>query len=211
MPYYKNVPVNKSRIIFPICLVIILLIGAAVSYAPRFLLYASTYRNVDAVVLFLGPDFTARQKEAYRIINEGKADYLIIPAYHTIYKIYGEGRVKYISSNLLSPEKKKMLTSRTFSSFYEDTHIETIETKKMMADFGLKSAIFVSSPYHMRRIRFIVSRVFTGEKREFYFVPNNYEKAPGNFWELTVADWKYVGREYYKMLWFSLYSIWSKK
>ena len=82
--------------------------------------------------------------------------------------------------------------------------------KKTMTDFGLKSATFVSSPYHMRRIKLIVSSVFKEEKREFYFVPTAYEKAPANFWELSSAEWKKVGREYTKMIWFFLYSRWAK-
>ena len=201
---------GKSR--FPVAIIFFLLIVSILAfYAPRFLLYASDYRKADAVVLFLGPDFTARKKEAYRIINEGKADYLIIPAYHAIYRIYGEGDIKYISSNILSFSSKKMQDCLSFPSFYEDTHIEAIEAKRIMGDFGIKSAIFVSSPYHMRRIKCIVKKVFAAEQGDFYFVPTSYEKAYGKFWELTVSAWKNVGREYIKILWFSVYSLWGSQ
>lgn len=193
-----------------IWLLIVLLMSGIIVYAPHFLLYSSHYKKTDAIVLFLGPDFTARQKEAYKIINEGMADYLIIPAYHKIYRIFGEGNVKYLSSNL-SPRNlvKKKALSVPFPYFYEDTHIETIEARKIMAEYGLKSAIFISSPYHMRRIELIVTKVFAGEKGGFYFVPTSYEKAPANFRELSVADWKKVGWEYIKILWFSLYKLWG--
>ena len=186
-------------------------IGNVIVYAPHYLLYSSDYRKADAIVLFLGPDFTARQKEAYKIINEGKADYLIIPAYHKVYKISDEGVIKYLSPNLSlrnSIKKKALLNPSPY--FYEDTHIETIEAKKTMADFGLKSAIFVSSPYHMRRIKLIVSKVFTGEQSGFYFVPTSYEKAPAYFGDLSWTNWKKVGREYGKMIWFSIYILWAK-
>jgi hypothetical protein len=194
-----------------IWLIIVLLIGGIIVYAPHFLLYSSSYQKADAIVLFLGPDFTARQKEAYKMISEGMADYLIIPAYHKIYRIYDEGTIKHLSPNLSSQNsiKKKALIPPA-PSFYEDTHIEIIEARKIMSDYKLKSAIFVSSPHHMRRIKLIVARVFAAENDSYYFVPTSYEKAPANFWELTVADWKKVGREYGKMLWFYLYTPWTK-
>jgi hypothetical protein len=192
-------------------LLIILVIGNAIIYAPHYLLYSSDYRKADAIVLFLGPDFTARQKEAYKIINEGKADYLVIPAYHKVYKVSDEGVIKYLSPNLsLRKSIKKKTLDNPSPYFYEDTHIETIEAKKAMADFGLKSAIFVSSPYHMRRIKLIVSKVFAGDQSGFYFVPTSYEEAPAYFSDLSWTNWKKVGREYGKMIWFSIYILWAK-
>ncbi|MGV8059245.1 MAG: YdcF family protein [Smithellaceae bacterium] len=200
---------RKKR--YLIWLIIIMLIGNVIAYAPYFLLYSSDYRKTDAIVLFLGPDFSARQKEAYKIINEGMADYLIIPAYQKVYRISDKGTGKSLSPNLsLRNSVKKGTPLNPSPYFYEDTHIEIIEAKKTMAYFGLKSAIFVSSPYHMRRIKLIVSKVFPGEQREYYFVPTSYEKAPAYFGELSWTNWKKVGREYGKIIWFSLYILWEK-
>ena len=95
-------------------------------------------------------------------------------------------------------------------SYYEDTHLEIMEAKKMMSVYGLKSAIFVSSPYHMRRIKLIVERVFNPEHGDFYFIPTPYERAPANFWELSSLDWRKVRREYSKILWFYIYFPFSK-
>jgi hypothetical protein len=209
--------VKKRKKTSLVLLLIILLIAGAIAYAPRYLLYSTDYQKVDAIVLLLGPDFTARRKQASQLIAEGKADYLIIPAYNKVSrvsdKVTDKGIIKSLSPNLLmqdSGKKKKILNPSSFPEFYEDTHMEIMAAKKTMADFGLKSATFVSSPYHMRRIKLIVSTEFSGEKREFYFVPTVYEKAPANFWELSSAEWKKVGREYTKMIWFSLYSRWAK-
>jgi len=190
---------------------IVLVIGGVVVYAPYFLLYSSAYQKTDAIVLFLGPDFSARQKEAYKLIDEGMAEYLIIPAYRKIYRVYDEGAVKHFSANLFahtSLKKKNFLPP--FPSFYEDTHIETIEAKKMMADLGLRSVIFVSSPYHMRRIKLIAAKVFGADKDNLYFVPTSFEKASAKFWRISGAEWKKVGWEYVKMLWFCLYTLWGR-
>jgi len=203
--------VSKRKNSSLLWLLIVLLIGNIILYAPHYLLYSSDYRKADAIVLFLGPDFTARQKEAYKIINEGKADYLIIPAYQKIYKVSDEGVIRYLSPNLsLRNSIKKKVPLNSSPYFYEDTHKETIEAKKTMTEFGLKSAIFVSSPYHMRRIKLIVSKVFAGDQKGFYFVPTSYEEAPAYFRDLSWTNWKKVGREYGKMIWFSIYILWAK-
>jgi hypothetical protein len=182
--------------------------GGIILYSPRFLLYSSEYKKANVIILLLGPDFKARQKEAYQLINEGMTDYLIIPAYHKAYRVYDKEKKKYLSPNLYSfkPDQKNI----TPSGFYEDTHLEIIEAKKIMSGYGLNSAIFVSSPYHMRRIKLIAMKVFDTDKDNFYFVPTRYEKAPANYWELSLADWKKVRREYGKILWFFIYFPWPK-
>jgi len=184
-------------------------VGACVLYLPRFLLYSSKYKKANAIILILGPDFKARQKEAYKLINEGMTDYLIIPAYHKAYRVYDKDTKKYLSPNLYSfKTDQKNITAPP--GFYEDTHLEIIEARKIMSGYGLNSAIFVSSPYHMRRIKLIAMKVFDTNKCDFYFVPTRYERAPANYWELSLADWKKVRREYGKILWFFLYFPWSR-
>ena len=187
---------------------ILVLLAGLVLYSPRFLLYSSEYKKADAIILLLGPDFKARQKEANLLINEGLADYLIIPAYHKTYGIYDKGKGQYLLPDLHSVESTNNNVLHP-PDFYEDTHLEIIEAKKIMSDYELKSAIFVSSPYHMRRIKLIAAKVFDLNKGGFYFVPTRYEKVPVNYWELSSADWKKVRREYGKILWFYIYFTWS--
>ena len=194
--------------------VLLLLIFAAITVAlmilaPRFLLYSSAYEKADAIVLFLGPDFSLRQKQAYKLISENNADYLIIPAYKKTLKI-NKGNIKSLSRDFsLGNVNKKNSSTFNRPRYYEDTHLEVLEARTVMADKGLKSAIFVSSPYHMRRISYIVRKVFSDEKASFYFVPTDFEKAPADFWELSLADWRKVGREYGKIIWFFIYASWA--
>jgi hypothetical protein len=200
------VKINKVLVVG--ILLLVLLVGF-ILYSPKYLFYSSEYKKANAIILLLGPDFKARQKEAYKLINEGMADYLIIPAYHKTYRIYYKGTMKYLSPNLYSSQSGQKNIDAP-SSFYEDTHLEIIEAQKVMSGYGLNSAIFVSSPYHMRRIQLIVMKVFDTNKGDFYFVPTSYEKAPANFWELSLADWKKVRKEYGKILWFFIYFTWSR-
>ena len=195
------IKINK---ILVVGILLLMLLGGFVLFSPRFLLYSSKYKKADAIILLLGPDFKARQKEANKLINDGMADYLIIPAYHKAYRIYDKGTMKYLSPNLYS-FKSGQQNVAVPPSFYEDTHWEIIEAQKVMSSYGLNSAILVSSPYHMRRIKLIVMKVFDTNKGDFYFVPTSYEKAPANCWELSFTDWKKVRKEFGKILWFFLY------
>ena len=200
------IKINKLLVVGILLLV---LLGGFILYSPRFLLYSSEYKKANAIILILGPDFKARQKEAYRLINEGMSDYLIIPAYHKAYRVYDTDTKKCLSPNLY-PFKSSQKNIAAPPSFYEDTHLEIIEAKKIMSGYGLKTAIFVSSPYHMRRIKLIAMNVFDTNKGDFYFIPTRYEKAPANYWELSFADWKKVRNEYGKILWFFLYFPWLR-
>jgi hypothetical protein len=198
---------SRKRL-FVLILVILSLLGLILS-APHYLLYSSQYKKADAIVLLLGPDFNARQKEAYDLISDGMADYLIIPAYNKTYRVFDKGAVKYSPANFPAPKTMEK-NGDAPPRFYEDTHWEIIEAKKAMFHYGLTSAIFVSSPYHMRRIKIIVIRVFDKNDGVFYFIPTPYEKAPAGFWELSLSDWKKVAREYGKILWFFVYFPWMK-
>ena len=199
---------RSRKRLFVLIFVILILLGLVLS-APNYLLYSSTYKKADAIVVLLGPDFKARQKEADDLISEGMTDYLIIPAYNKAYRVLNKEAVKYLPENV--PERKTISKNVDVAPrFYEDTHLEIIEAKKVMSQYGLQSAIFVSSPYHMRRIKIIVIKVFNQNDGLFYFIPTHYEKAPAAFWELSWADWKKVAREYGKILWFFVYFPWTK-
>ena len=184
------------------------LIAGVLSYAPGFLLYSTHCSKSDVIVLFLGPDFGARHKHAQNLMKRGMADYLIIPAYHKIYHM-NEGTLK-LYSNRTQGKKNRAKKNSDVPSYYEDTHIELIDAKKEMTQYGKTSAIFVSSPYHMRRIKIMVKKEL-GDKNENCYSPTPFERAPANFWELRFSEWKKVGREYLKIVWFMLYSQRSEK
>ncbi len=193
--------------------VLFILLTAAVAaagmfFAPGFLAYSTNYTKADAVVILLGPVFSDRERHALDLIEKGMADYLIIPAYHKTLRL-DQRTLKPVPDN---PDKKEINSKSkpVMPEYYEDTHIELIEAKKTMKMQGLKSAIFVSSPYHMRRIQIMVNKEFDLPS-EYYFSPTPFEKAPLKAWELQASDWKKVRREYVKILWFLIYSPWTKE
>ena len=184
---------------------ILVFIAAGLCYSPRFLIHSTSVTKVDAIVLLLGPDFSARQKEAYQLIYLGMADYLIIPAYDKAYRIE-KGSTRYLPEFAL--KEKSLVKNGKAPDYFEDTHLEIMDSQSIMDMHGLSSAVFVSSPYHMRRIQMMVRKEFkTGGP--YYFRPTRYEEAPKDVWNLTYADVRKVWREYIKILWFFVYSLWA--
>lgn len=185
---------------FAAAVVVILAFAGLVVYAPSYLFYADPPRKSDAVVLFLGNEYKERRAEAVKLMGEGYAAYLVIPAY---------GRM--VEAGKHGEASRNVVPSRPshYPVVYEDTHVEIIEAKKLMDRKGLTSAIFVSSPHHMRRIKLIADRVFIGGAYVTTFVPTRFEKPRQGFWFLRESDIRKVTSEYGKILWFFLYR-WMK-
>ncbi|HQK99589.1 MAG TPA: ElyC/SanA/YdcF family protein [Smithellaceae bacterium] len=194
--------VLRKSVLLPVAALLVALAGGL--YLPHYLLLSTDYRKADAIILLLGPDFSARQKEAHRLIQEGMADYLIISAYDKTYRI-DRGQTVFLPQQVLG-ERSRARNGRA-PGFYEDTHLELIDARIVMDALGLRSAIFVSSPYHMRRIGVMVTREFP-KGNDYYFVPTRFESAPRYFWEMTGADARKIWRESVKIVWFLMYSVW---
>ena len=88
---------------------------------------------------------------------------------------------------------------------FENTHLEMIKGKKIMDKLGYRSAIIVSSPYHMRRLQLIAGKVFGDDYRiGFQATPFEEYDTLGCF-----RSWKAfqnVRNEYLKIGWFLVYS-----
>lgn len=179
-------------------LFVILIFAVLVVFAPHYLFYADLPQRSDAIVLFLGNEFKERRSETLKLMEEGYASYFIIPAYGRI--------VEAVNHEAAS---KKAIASRPnkYPGAYEDTHVEIIEAKRLMDSKGLKSAILVSSPHHMRRIKIIAKRVFPQEAYRMAFVPTRFEKKNEGIWFLNEQETKKVLSEYGKIAWFLVYSM----
>ena len=172
-------------------------------YAPHYLTYADTPVKSDAIVLFIGlvQDNRARQEEANLLITQGYARYFLIPAY---------GKVSKVSSALSHAGTKALpnpiISNLKTKSYFENTHVEVLEAKRMMEHYGLKSAIFVSSPDHMRRIKIITEKVFDEKDVRIAFVPARSETSHHDLRDMTPSDYTRMGKEYIKIVWFLMYS-----
>jgi uncharacterized SAM-binding protein YcdF (DUF218 family) len=190
---------SKKWILIYFVVLFLAILFVALYYGPRYLTYADKPLRSDAVVLFLGPDNKARQEDANRLMSEGYARYLFIPAY---------GRITEAAS-LSSPTGTKKANPKLIifglkpRPYFENTHVEVLEAKRMLEQYRLKSAIFVSSSDHMRRIKIIAERIFHEEPVRIVFVPIRVEPAHQG---LILSDYRRMVKEYVKIIWFLMYS-----
>jgi len=183
----------------------LLLAGSLLTLAPGFLCYADLPRKADAVVLFVGPGNISRRDEAQQLIKDGYARYLLIPSSGELFAKAPDGALTRLAGQPRGELFFRLRTAPSYGKHYENTHVEALEAKRMMDSLGLKSAMLVSSAYHMRRIGLIAGRVF--DKREYAIScnPARWQK------EFTMADWldkerrQAIVSEYVKLGWFLVY------
>lgn len=197
-----------TRIVLFLAVPVLVSVLAILLFAPGFLFPEDIPRKADAVVLFIGPGNEARLDEARQLLREGYARYLLIPARNEIHRLNGQGVLERISKTV--PRGNLILRVRLAANYgrhFENTHIEALEAKRMMDDMGLRSAMLVSSAYHMRRISMIAGRVFDADKYSISCNPARWQKP------FAAADWlnrerrKLIVSEYVKIGWFLAYGL----
>ena len=185
---------------------IIAIIGCFLAFyvfAATYLNYCDKPEKSDVVVLFIGPDYKERLKEAHQLIEEGYAKTLIIPAHSRVFTVV-DGTIKKIRNHQKIPFDRK-----TYPHYYENTHIEALEAKKMMNMAGYTSAIFISSPYHMRRISIISARIFSNEDYQLRFIGSRYIQQDSFLSFFSWSNIKQVSIEYFKIIGFFIYQFYE--
>jgi len=187
--------------------IILAFIIAGIFYAPYYLVRTDKPAKSDVIVLLIGSKFTPRKEEVFRLIKDGYARHLIIPAYGRVSDagLFSGQPAQTNPKPASSLIRGRIVKPAHYPKYFEDTHIEILEAKKMMDKAGFKSAIFVSSPYHMRRISIIAKKVFAKKDYRLIFVPSRYEQYSDYLWFLKKRDLKLVTGEYSKIIWFTLY------
>lgn len=169
---------------------------------PGFLLYRTPPIQADAVVLFRGPDEAARQAQVDDLIAKGWAKYVIVP---------WEGRIfeARISQAPVTPQKAadmaRGVKTDLLRAYVERTHVEMVQARELMRHIEATRAIFVSSPYHMRRIAIMADRILPGEIYAIAYRPTAHD-PPHRPWFANWRDVRWVVSEWGKIVWFFLYS-----
>lgn len=196
--------VKSSRLI---CLAIYLVVVfVTLSYVPRYLTYENDPRRTECIILLVGPDYDLRRNRALELMAEGYSKYLVIPSFDRVYVCSEKG----INPHLWQSEKESHFIDAMRSNdrfrFYEKTHLEILFAKKTLDMHRFRSITFVSSPYHMRRVKFIAESVFAAK----YYHPTYVTYGTGNshsfLWMFQKEDLKWVTSEYIKIVWFMFYS-----
>ncbi len=152
-----------------------------VNWGVAYLGYCDSPQKADLIVLFLGPEREDRKKEAFKLIEDGYAETVFVPAATIEFR------------------------RNCYPDYYENTHIEIICVKKFMEKMGFKSAIMVSSSFHMRRIRMISTVVFEDMQYQLTFrgSRNSTFKSYLPMWDFILL--RRMAGEYIKMMVFCGY------
>ncbi len=175
-------------------------------YAFTYLHYSDKPEKSDTLVLFLGPVTQERIKEARQLLIERYSKILIIPSQHLTFPAHHE--VFTLVNGRIKKNKhfhKKQIDRSCYPPYYQNTHVEALEAKKMMDMAGYTSAIFVSAPYHLRRIRIISERIFSKKEYKLKFIGSRYSQQDSYLSIFSWSNTKQVIIEYYKIVVFFLY------
>jgi len=190
---------RNSRIVY-FLLPLLLSLWFVLEYAPNFLAYSTKPKKTDVIILLVGPNDRARQKEVDTLVKEGFSEFIMVPAYGKLFYKSGKNVLHSIGEMRLGPyiqqDQIYNLKEKPRFKFYENTHLEILQAKLLMERFGFASAIVVSSPYHMRRVKMIADQIFDQGKYKLYFIPTRYEKT---------CNFSWIVSEYAKIAWFLLY------
>ena len=193
--------------------------------SSRYLLYSDAPRKSDIIILFPDPESDAIRREARQLIGDGYSRYLSIPTSFSLYQV-DQNKISFTA--VLNPDVKPGIgrSLRRFDDkismdyflkikeecgvpgYFENTHVEMILARKIMDAYGFKRAIFVSSPFHMRRIKMIAGRVFESSY-DIKLVSSRFEKKFG-IPMLSLESLQHICMEFPKMIWFLCYDFWDR-
>ena len=178
---------------------------AGVLMAPAFLVCSQQFKKVDCVMMMVGGEPSVRMHGAEQLVERGRSKVLLIPAYNQVAfaEETGLGEMGYVKMDPVA-DKPVRFMGRCYRVF-ENTHLEMIKGKKIMDKLGYRSAIIVSSPYHMRRLQLIAGKVF-GDDYRIGFEATPFEKYDTWGCFRSREAFGNVASEYFKIGWFWVYS-----
>jgi len=93
-----------------------------------------------------------------------------------------------------------ILSETTSTSTYEDT----IHSREIILERGFKSAIIVSDPYHMRRVRWTFSKVFKNDDISLSYKTTEDHWFKENKWWTSENTVLAINNEYIKLVYYRL-------
>ncbi len=184
----------------------LLCLWSALVLGRAFLVVSETPAPADVVVQFVGPVDYVRHAAAVDLVGRGLAPLLMIPAALHLSERNSQGELVQVSStNIREIFPCEPWNDSISSRLMEDTHKELLLAKCAMDRLQLDSAILVSSPSHMRRIRLMADSVLDKRRYRIHCVAAAEGGKKLSWWPAK-QEWWWLSREYPKILWFLLYA-----
>jgi uncharacterized SAM-binding protein YcdF (DUF218 family) len=161
----------------------------SVLYFPRtllidFLFYEDQPEKADAIILISGDN--VRIKKAAELYHAWYADQVLLTT------ALAPGSTVEDAESYGIP-RDALLTENKATSTYENA----LYSKDIILEHGIKSALVVTSNYHMRRTRLAFERVFHDADVSFTYVPYHHESITRDSWAENKRLFK---REYKKLI-----------
>lgn len=159
----KNNKKTLKKRKWPIKTIIVIVISIPILFIyffGRFLVVNQSPVQSDVLILLSGD--VGRLEKSTSLINEGYADRIIVT--RTNGRGFGEISLESviqsgIASSMIIPEYKAT-----------STYTNAIFSKEAMIENGFKSALVVSSNYHMRRVKYTFDKVYKGSGIKLTYV-----------------------------------------
>ena len=159
-------------------------------------------------MLMIGHDMQRRTTGAKSLLRKGCASLLMIPARNKVLS-YNSATDTLVETGWRMPAHVfQDIVRQTKNAFLiepENTQVEFRIGLALMNRLSLNSAIIVSSPYHMRRIRMIVLHEARNSGKHFIFVPADANQKFDPLWIFDLSQVKWIAKEYIKIVWFLFY------
>ncbi len=156
----------------------------------RFLVVDGTPAPSDAIIVLSGDE--GRLQKGVDLMRSGYSEKLIVT------KTNGRGRGEISLQSVLA-------TGVPAASIHPDydavsTYTNAVNSKRIMQEHGYKSAIVVSSDYHMRRVKYTFGEVYKGSDIRLHYVaaPSKHFD-PKRWWSKKIYI-KYGVSEYIKLV-----------
>ncbi|GGH79953.1 uncharacterized SAM-binding protein YcdF (DUF218 family) [Pullulanibacillus pueri] len=175
---------------------LILLLLFCLFEAGRYLAVSERPRNADVIIVLGGGD-GERALEASKLYKKGYAPYVMLsngglrnhPSTVEAEKEMGWLKEDGVPESAIIPELQA-----------QSTYGNAVYSKRMMKKHHFKSAIVVSSSFHMRRSHYIFEKVYAGSgiKLIYHAAPTSYYNP--DWWWTTKLGWQFTINEYIKLV-----------
>ncbi|MFC3884791.1 YdcF family protein [Bacillus songklensis] len=144
----------KKTLIGTFFLVIILLIGLVYFYAGKFLVIDEKAKKSDVIIVLSG-DRGARIEQGVELYHQGYGKYIMISGGTVYDDVTIAQLMKDHAMKLGVPERAIVMEDKA-----DSTYENAVFSRELVQKLKFRSAIVVSSNYHMRRVKMLFDREY---------------------------------------------------
>jgi uncharacterized SAM-binding protein YcdF (DUF218 family) len=177
-------------------LLVVLLLVLCFLFAGKYLDYSTQPVKSD-VIIVLGGGNGERESEASHLYKEHYANYVMLTDGGQRSEAYTKKADKEINWLVNDGVPRTDIITELRS---RSTYTNALYTKKLMEKYNFKSALVVSSSYHMRRAKYAFSNVYRSSGIKLTYQSAKVPHYMPALWWRNKIGWKYTSSEYVKLV-----------